>query len=306
MAQNYQVNFKVLNKISNKHSSEQVPFSKEEFISSIAKCNNSSTLGSNKLFQRYLKCIVKNNSCLKRIINITDVCFKLGNCPSHFKIFTSIIIPKPNKESYDSFRPIILLNTLGKLIKKFIGDRLQFHLISNNFIHPSQLGGLKQRSMLDTNITLTHFIYSEWVKQKIMSTLAFNIAQFFPSLNHQLLPLILRKARFDPKVEYFFSNYLVGRKTWYFWNIFSSLFFNVEIGVGQGSALSSILSALYLASVLHNLEKCLKILKIPVSILFFVNDGLLIAQSKSLTILNNFLFYSYLFFSGEIWPYSET
>jgi len=131
--------------------------------------------------------------------------------------------------------------------------------------------------MLDTNITLTHFIYSGWIKQKMMSTLVFNIAQFFPSLNHQLLPLILRKARFDPKVEHFFSNYLVGRKTWYFWNIFSSLFFNVEIGVGQGSALSSILSALYLASVLYNLEKCLKILKIPVSILSFVNDGLLIA-----------------------------
>ena len=95
------------------------------------------------------------------------MCFKLGHWPSHFKIFTSIIIPKPNKESYNSpksFRPIILLNTLGKLIKKVIGDRLQFHLISNNFIHPSQLGSLKQRSMLDTNITLTHFIYSGWVK----------------------------------------------------------------------------------------------------------------------------------------------
>jgi len=63
--------------------------------------------------------------------------------------------------------------------------------------------------------------------------------------------------------------------------------------VEQGSALSPILSALYLALVLHILEKYLKNLKILVSILSFVNNGLFIAQSKSLTILNSFLFYSY-------------
>ena len=125
------------------------------------------------------------------------------------------------------------------------------------------------------------------------STLAFDIAQFSPSLNHHLLLLILRKAGFNFKIEQFFSNYLIGRKTRYFWNNFSSSFFNVDMGVGQGSALSPILSALYLSPVIHIFEKQSKILKIPVSILSFVNNGLLITQSKSLTILNNFIFCSY-------------
>ena len=42
-------------------------------------------------------------------------------------MLTTIIIPKPNKISYDSpklFRLIVLLNTLEKLIEKVIGDRL--------------------------------------------------------------------------------------------------------------------------------------------------------------------------------------
>jgi len=42
-------------------------------------------------------------------------------------------------------------------------------------------------------------------------------------------------------------------------------------------ALSPILSALYLAPVFHILEKQLKNLKIPVSILSFVDNGLLVA-----------------------------
>jgi len=85
--------------------------------------------------------------------------------------------------------------------------------------------------------------------------LVFDIAQFFPSLNHQLLPLILNKASFNPKVSTFFQNYLVGRKTKYLWKSFFSLFFNVDVRVGQGSALSSILLSLYLSPILHILKK---------------------------------------------------
>jgi len=126
-----------------------------------------------------------------------------------------------------------------------------------------------------------------------MSTLVFDIVQFFPSLNYQLLSLIFNKASFVPKVSLFFYNYLVERKTQYSWNNFSSLFFNINVRVSQGLALSSILSALYIALILHIFENCLKILNIPVFILSFVDDELLVAQNKLLTILNSFLFCSY-------------
>ena len=48
------------------------------------------------------------------------------------------------------------------------------------------------------------------------SLLAFNIAQFFLSLNHHFLVLILGKVGFDLQVINFFSNYLVNKKTKYF------------------------------------------------------------------------------------------
>ena len=92
----------------------------------------------------------------------------------------------------------------------------------------------------------------------VTSFLAFDIAQFFPSLNHHLLALILGKAGFDLRVVNFFLNYLINRRTKYFWNNFSSSSFDINVGVGQGSALSPILSVLYLSLFLHILEKCLK------------------------------------------------
>lgn len=117
--------------------------------------------------------------CLKRIINIVDAYFVLGYWSSYFKISTSIIIPKPSKESYDfpkAFRSIALLNMLGKLIKKVISECLQFHSISNNSIHPGQLSGLKQYLLSDAGVTLIYFIHTGWIKNNTMSTLVSDIA----------------------------------------------------------------------------------------------------------------------------------
>ena len=127
-----------------------------------------------------------------------------------------IIIPKPNKTSYNipkTFRPIILLNILGKPIEKVVSKRLQFQALSNNLIHPYQLEDLKQKSTTDTSTFLMYLIHLGWIKNCSTSTLVFDIAQFFPSFNHWMLPLIIDKAGFNLRISYFFSNYLVGRKT---------------------------------------------------------------------------------------------
>jgi len=158
------------------------------------------------------KLIFTNNDCLSKIINIADACINLGHWSEYFKISTTVVIPKPNKQSYDNpkaFHPIVLLNTLGKLIEKAIAERLQFTIAANDFIHPCQLDGLKFKSTADAGIALTHIVQSGWVKGKSTNTLAFDISQFFPSLNHCLLVFILEKAGLDPKVTNFFANYLV-------------------------------------------------------------------------------------------------
>ena len=134
----------------------------EEFTSAIIKYNNSLAPSPDKLLWKHFKYVIKNKTCFQNIIAIANACIKLGYWPNYTKKSIIIIIPKPDKTLYDSpkfFRPIVLLNTLGKLIEKVIGDRLQFHVISNNFIYQSQLGKLKFKSTTNTDITLIHFIY---------------------------------------------------------------------------------------------------------------------------------------------------
>ena len=78
-------------------------------------------------------------------------------------------------------------------------------------------------SLLSYSIQLANYLRKLLVKKCNM--LAFNIVQFFSLLNHHILSSILDKVGFDPKISIFFWNYLVSRKTKYFWNSFSSSFF---------------------------------------------------------------------------------
>ena len=154
-----------------------------------------------------------------------------------------------------SFHPIVLLNTIGKLIDKVIGGRLQFLIINNNFIYSNQLGGLKFKSTINAGVTLTYIICLGWSSNCLTSTLAFNITQFFLFLNHYFLTRIIHKAELNNRIVNFFGNYLYDRKTSYKWNSFLSPIININVGVGQGSALPLILSALYLSPFLYILEK---------------------------------------------------
>jgi len=71
-------------------------------------------------------------------------------------------------------------------------------------------------------------------------------------------------------------------------------FFSVDVGVGQKSALSLVLSAIFITSIFHIFEKRIKNLNILVFFLSFVNNGLFISQEKSFikTNANSFCCYN--------------
>jgi len=84
--------------------------------------------------------------------------------------------------------------------------------------------------------------------------------------------------------------------------------------VGQGLALSPILSVIYLAPIIKTFKKRIKNLKenIPTDVLSFVDDGLLISQEKSYSLSFSFLLCSYnimskiLLDAGLVMEHSKT
>ena len=166
---------------------------------------------------------------------------------------------------------------LGKLIEKIIARRLQFDAVKHSVLHPNQVGGISQRSTEDAGLFLTHLVCSGWAKGLKTSVIAFDIAQFFPSLNHSMLTAILQHSGFADCLVDFFSDYLVDRSTQYTWNSFLSHVCDANVGMGQGSALFPILSVLYIAPLLHLFERQAQALNLDTSTLSYVDDGLLVS-----------------------------
>jgi len=277
------VDLSVLDPLPTLQERDWPPFSALELTDALVSCSSRSSPGPDHITWVHLKVILESHKAIQILLDLANACIRVGHWPKHFKDSISVIILKPGKPSYStpkSFRPIVLLNTIGKLIKKMISNHLQFDMIKYDLVHPNQVGGVRQRSTKDARLFLTHLVRTGWAKGKKTSVVAFDIAQFFPSLNHAMLLAILRKQGFLSVVTKFFASYLVDRFTAYMWGSFRSGPHQADVGVGQGSALSPVLSALYIAPVMKLYH--MNPVSLKTSLLSFVDDGTVVAQSKSL------------------------
>jgi hypothetical protein len=268
-------------------------FSSLELRQALEACSAHSAPGPDHVTWTHLKLIMSEPECERVILTLANACIITGHWPKHFKDSLSVIIPKPGKESYDtpkSFRPIVLLNTLGKLVEKMISNRFQFDMIKHDLVDPNQMGGVRQRSTEDAGLFLTHLVRTGWASGLQTSVLAFDIAQFFPSINHEFLLAVLRKQGFHPMVVSFFESYLVERHTTYVWNNFTSDPRRADVGVGQGSALSPVLSALIMAPImkLYRMRE-----SIGSTLISYVDDGTVVVQAREIATNCIVLYHAY-------------
>jgi len=77
-AQTREVDLHVLNNIPDKSKSAWNPFSKQELVDVIEKCNNLFALGPDKLTWSHIKSIIRSEECIFKLVDITNTCIDLG------------------------------------------------------------------------------------------------------------------------------------------------------------------------------------------------------------------------------------
>ena len=255
-------------------------FSLAELMEALAQCSGRSAPGPDHLTWTHLKHLLVRKEVTTLFLWIANACLQAGTWPKELKVSKTVVIPKLGKPSYDvpkAFRPIVLLNTMGKLLEKMIANCLQFEAAKEGILHPCQFGGVCQNSTENAGIYLTHLVCTGWAKGLKTSVVAFDLAQYFPSLQHGVIITLLKCMGFAMQVCDFFVDYLVGRSMRYAWEGELSPPFETSVGVGQGSALSPILSALYLTPILWQAS-----LEAPeAALMSYVDDGTIIVQSKT-------------------------
>ena len=100
------------------------------------------------------------NNIINFITDLFKASLSTGHYPKIFKIGHIILIPKTNKDLKDpgSYRPITLLDTIGKIFEKLINIRLRQHIETNNILPNFQYGFRRQKNTQAPTIMITDLI----------------------------------------------------------------------------------------------------------------------------------------------------
>ena len=278
------------------------PFSRQELLDQLKSAPNSAP-GGDHIRWMHLRALARmpsykddggaeSHDVVDILLEVFNACLRLGHWPAAFKTAVSVVIPKPNKPDYSAikaYRPIVLLSCVGKLCERMLAERLHFDCNALQLLHPNQMGGCKQRSTIDAAVALTHHIRAGWKNRLVTGCLAFDVAQFFPSMQHDLLIQILARYGFDPAYQAFFRSYLADRSTRFVWGSRTSdrTFAAPGVGAGQGSALSPILTNIYISPALHVVCPIATDSPPRAPLTFYVDDGLIVGTAATTLDVHN-------------------
>ena len=183
--------------------------------------SDTSSPSPDKITWHILKKAMWINGAIEGLAALYSCVVESGTWPSWFKLSECVIIPKPNKPNYTipkAYRPISLLNTVGKLLTKIIANRMQFDAAAHNLLHPGQCRGIRKHATIDAGVVLASFITNAKEAGLHMTACMFDISQFFPSLDHRVTALVLTRLGFDYKLVTLMGSYFRDRTTFYRWD----------------------------------------------------------------------------------------
>lgn len=126
---------------------DEPPFTKDEVLGCLKTMSSSRAPGVDNLTADI--CHNFGQQYPDVLTRIMNVCLANSYFPKAWKVAFIKALPKPNKDDYSdiaAYRPIGLINVLGKLLEKLIIKRLNFHMYSTGNQSNKQYGFKEQTS----------------------------------------------------------------------------------------------------------------------------------------------------------------
>ncbi|HEY9844899.1 MAG TPA: reverse transcriptase family protein, partial [Candidatus Caenarcaniphilales bacterium] len=179
----------------------------------------------------------------------------LGYYPRHCKDTNTIVLRKPGKDDYTqpkAYRPIALLNTLGKIMESVIAKRISYLVETYKLLPQTHMGGRRMTSVETAVQLLVEKTHAAWKKQGswVVSILSLDVEGAFDNVSHARLVHNLKKRRIPAIIVYWIESFLANRATYITLEKKRSDPFYRPTGIPQGSSLSPILYLFYNADLL--------------------------------------------------------
>ena len=191
---------------------------------------------------------------INHLFFIFKAIFQLKVYPDEWRESITVVLRKPGKPAYDlpkAYRPIALLNSMGKLFSTLMADELSYFCETRNIFPDNQFGGRPSRTTSDSLLLLTHKIKDAWRAGKVASVLFLDVQGAFPNVVKEVLIHIMRSRAVPPQYIHITELMLSNRKTKLSFDDFLSDFIPINNGNNQGCPLSMLFYAFYNTGLLE-------------------------------------------------------
>ncbi|KAJ5765559.1 reverse transcriptase [Penicillium odoratum] len=192
------------------------------------------------------------------ITAIFNACIILGYCPRAFRDSITVVIRKPGKPDYtnpNAWRPISLLETLGKALESIIATRLSYLAEEYGLLPETHIGGRGGRSCDHAIHMLLEAVYDAWRKdRRVASLLTLDGSGAFDNVSHIRLIHCLRKRRIPEIITNWLISFLSNRSTTLLLQEGRCANEPVATGIPQGSPLSPILYLFYNSDLIDDIH----------------------------------------------------
>ena len=201
--------------------------------------------------------------------------FNTGYHPRCWRLATGAILKKqgnPDCPIPKSYRVISLLNCLGKVLERIMANRLGHLAETTPLLHPTQIGGRKQKSAVDACLALTNIIEEERHAGRITTALFLDVKGAFDHVAKNQLIAIMQRLGLPVSLLSWTWCLLNERRLRLSFDGQTECFAEVHTGIPQGSPVSPILFLIYIRELFPDLS---------VRVLSYMDDIALATSSKS-------------------------
>ncbi|KAK9594981.1 hypothetical protein V6Z93_010714 [Aspergillus fumigatus] len=170
---------------------------------------------------------------------------ELAYYPRRWKQARIVVLRKPGKPDYTvpgAYRPISLLNTLGKVLEAVMAQRLSFWAETYKLLPETQFRGRPGRNTEEALLVLTNAVDRAWSRSKVVTLVAFDLKGAFNGVNKTSLDTRLRAKGIPTTARLWIRSFMEDRHASINFDDFQTEVTLLEnAGLAQGSPLSPIL-----------------------------------------------------------------
>ena len=189
------------------------------------------------------------------VVRLYRASLELRYVPERWRTARIVVLRKPNKPDYwkaKAYRPISLLETVGKGLETVIARRLSYLAEAYRLLPENHFGGRPQRSGEQALNVLIEKIHEAWRGQRVLSLVSFDVQGAFNGVHTSVLCQRLCERRIPKDLVQWIESFCSNRKASVVVGEFESTVQDIEhAGVPQGSPLSPLLYVFYNANLVH-------------------------------------------------------